>query len=86
MATWLNHIDLFKHQYNNSFAINTIFGVDLLGKSHKWVQVFLNLCNATKLDDVDTTELTDFREIYQKVEQGEWMWSTPLWVEFPSTK
>ena len=47
MATWPHHIDNFKRKYDYAFAVNTFFGADLVYRTHKWVQVLLQLCNMT---------------------------------------
>ena len=58
MMTWNCHIDLFERQYDKAFAGDRLFGAEIMDKIHRWVQVFLNLCNLTSLDGVDTGELS----------------------------
>ena len=49
MASWPHHIDRFKRQYDKAFARDTLFGVDLMYRIHKRVQVFLHSCNTTSI-------------------------------------
>ena len=53
---------------------------------HKRVQVFLHSCNMTAIEDVDSGALAEFGGIQKKVERGEWLTSTPVWVERPEYK
>ena len=34
------------------------------------------------LEDMDTGELSEFRELQQRVEGGKWITTPPTWVEF----
>ena len=52
MATWPNYIDRFNQNYYKAFAGDPLFGSDIVDNIHKWVQVFLQSCNMTCLDNV----------------------------------
>ena len=41
------------------------------------------MCNMTRLEDVGTGVLLEFRELQRCVERGEWITSTPVYVELP---
>ena len=58
MMTWNCHIDLFEQHYDKAFAGERLFGAEIMDKIHRWVQVFLNLCDMTSLDGVDTGALS----------------------------
>ena len=49
MGTWSRHIDCFGRQYDKAFARYPLFGVDLMDRIHKRVQVFLHFCNTTAI-------------------------------------
>ena len=53
---------------------------------HKRVQIFLNYCNTTVIEDVDLGSLAEFGRLQMKVERGEWLTSTPVWVDRPAQK
>ena len=40
----------------------------------------------TAIEDVDSESLTEFWGIHKKVEIGEWLTSTPVWVDRPAQK
>ena len=63
-----------------------LFGADLMNCIHKRVQVFLHSCNTTTIEDVDSGALAEFRVLQKKVERGEWLTSTPGWVDRPAPK
>ena len=67
MGTWLRHIDRFKRQYNKAFARDPLFGADLMDRIHKRVQLFLQSCNMTAIEDVELGYLEEFRGIQKKV-------------------
>ena len=50
------------------------------------MQVFLHLCNMTTIEDVDSGALADFGELQKKVEKGEWLTSTLVWLKRPAQK
>ena len=52
MASWPRHIDRFERQYDMAFSWDPLFGADLMYWIHKRVQVFLNSCNTTAIEDV----------------------------------
>ena len=60
--------------------------VDIIYHIHNRLKVFLQLCNMTCLDNVETRVLLEFGEIQWRVEQGECITSIPIWVEFPTSK
>ena len=86
METWTRHIDRFKRQYDKSFAKDTLFGEDLMDRIHKRVQVFLHSCNTTAIEEVDTGSLTEFVGLQKKVDRGDWLTSTPRWLDWPAPK
>ena len=53
---------------------------------HKRVQVFLHSCNTTAIEDVESGALAEFGGLQNKVERGEWLTSTPVWVKRPAQK
>ena len=55
-----------------------------MDKIHKRVQVFLQYCNATAIEDVESDALEEFRGLQKRVERGEWLNSMPAWVERPA--
>ena len=57
-----------------------------MDRIHKHVQVFLHSCNTTAIEDVELGALEEFGGIQKKVEIGEWLTLTPLWVERPAQK
>ena len=42
MGRWPRHIDRFNQQYKKAFAMDPLFGADLMDRIHKYVQVFLH--------------------------------------------
>ena len=86
MGMWPPHIDHFEQQYNKSLARDPLFGADLVDFIHKRVQVFLLSCNTTTIEDVEAGALAQFEELPKKVEIGEWLTSTPVWVDRPVQK
>ena len=80
MASWPRHIDRFERQYDKAFAMDPLFGADLLDRIHKHVQVFLHSCNTTAIEDVESGALEEFRGLQKRVERGEWMTFMPVWV------
>ena len=83
---WPHHIDCFEQQYDKAFARDPLYGADLIDRIHKRVQVFLHSCNMTAIEDVDSGSLIEFWGIHKKVEIGEWLTSTPVWVDRPAQK
>ena len=86
MGSWTRHIDRFERQYGKAFARDSLFGADLMDRIHKLVQVFLHSCNITEIEEVELGALTEFGGIQKMVERGEWLTSTPVWVEQPAPK
>ena len=86
MAMWLQYIELFEWQYNKDFTLNTFFGFYIVNQIHNRFQLFLHSCNITCLYDVEKGALSDFGDLHRRVERGEWITSTPIWVEFPIDK
>ena len=81
MGTWPRHIDRFKRQYDKAFARDPLFGADLMDRIHKRVQVFLHSCNTPAIQDVESGALAEFGGLQKKVERGEWLTSTSVWVD-----
>ena len=86
METWPCYIDLFEQQYDNEFDGNLLFGADLVDCIHKHMKEFLHSFNTASLDDINTGMLLEFREIQRWVKRGDWITSTPTWVELPEPK
>ena len=86
MGTWPRHIERFERQYNKAFTRNPLFVVDLMDCIHKYVQVFLHSCNTTTIEDVEFGDLEEFGGLQKKVERGEWLTSTSVWLDRPSKK
>ena len=86
MASWPRHIDRFERQYDKAFARDPLFGVDLMDRIHKRVQVFLHSCNTTAIEEVESGALEEFWGLHKRVERGEWMASMPVWVERPAPR
>ena len=63
-----------------------LFGDELIDRIHKRVQVFLHSCNTTSIKDVELGALAEFGEIQKNVERGEWMKTTPVWVDRSTPK
>ena len=60
IGTWPRHVDRFEHQYDTAFTRDPPFGVDLMDRIHKRVQVFLQSCNTTFIRDVWSGALVEF--------------------------
>ena len=86
MASWPRHIDHFERQYDKAFARDTLFGADLMDRIHKRVQVFLHSCNTTSIKEEYSGSLAEFIGLQKRVERGEWLTSTPVWVKRPAPK
>ena len=84
MGSWPHHIDRFERKYDKAFSRDYLFGADLIDQIHKRVQVFLHSCNTTAIEEVESGYLEEFGGIQKKVERGEWLTSTPVWVERPA--
>ena len=67
LATWPCHIDFFKRQYDKAFAGHRLFGLEIVDRIHKHVQVFLHSCNTTSLDGVETGYLAEFGALQRRV-------------------
>ena len=80
MATWLRHIDHFEQKYDKAFVKYPLFGEDLIERIHKCVQVFIHSCNTNSTKDVESGALAEFGGLHKKVERGEWITTTPVWV------
>ena len=48
--------------------------------------VFLYSCNTTAIEDMELGALTEFVGLQKKVERGEWLTSTPVWLYSPAQK
>ena len=57
-----------------------------MDRIHKRVQMFLKSCNTTATKDVDSGALVEFGGTQKKVEIGEWLTSTPVWVYWPAQR
>ena len=86
MKSWPRHIDRFELQYDKDFARDPIFGTDLMDRIHKRLQVFLHSCNTTAIKEVEMGSLAEFGGLQKNMERGEWLTSTPVWVEWPEQK
>ena len=86
MGTCLRCIERFVRQYEKVFAKDPLFGADLIDRIHKRVQVFLHSCNTNAIEDMYLGALTEFRGLQKKVDRGEWLTSTPGWVNCPAPK
>ena len=81
MASWKRHIDRFERQYDKAFARDPLFGAYLMDRIHKRVQVFIHSCNSTSIEEVELGALAGLGGLQKRVERGEWLTSTPVWVE-----
>ena len=86
MGKWPRHIDRFERQYNKAFERDPIFGADFMDRIHKLVQVFLHSCNTTYIEYVESGALAEFGGLQKNLERGEWLTSTPVWVNSPEKK
>ena len=50
MGTWTLHIDRFERKYNKAFAMDLLFGADLMDRIYKRMQVFLHSYNTTAIE------------------------------------
>ena len=57
-----------------------------MDRIHKRVQVFLHSCITTSIEEVESRALAEFRGLQKRLERGEWLTSTPVWVERPAPK
>ena len=57
-----------------------------MDRIHKHVQVFLHFCNTTFIEDVESRALEEFEGLQKKLDIGEWLTSTPRWVDRPVPK
>ena len=80
METWTRHIDRFEKKYDKAFEKYPLFGAEMTERIHKLVQLFLHSCNATPIGDVESEVLEEFGGLQKKVEIGEWIQTTPVWV------
>ena len=81
MGTWRRHIDRFDWQFDKAFAKDPLFGADLMDRIHKSVQVFFHSLNTTSIEDVESGALAEFGGLHKKVERGEWLTLTLVWVD-----
>ena len=81
MGTWPRHIDRFERQYDKAFAKGSSLWGGLMDRIHKRLQVFLHSCNTTTIEDVESGALADFGGLQNKVDRGEWLTSTLVWVD-----
>ena len=86
MASWPRHIDRFERQYDKAFSRDPLFWADLMDRINKRVQVFLQSCNTTAIEDVESGALEDFWGLQKRVERGEWLTYMPVWVERPAPR
>ena len=84
MGTWPHHTGRFKRKYEKAFANYPLFGA--MDCIHKHVQVFLHSCNTTAIEDVESGGLAEFGGLQKKLERGDWLTSTPGWVDWPAPK
>ena len=63
MATWTRQIDHFERQYDKDFKGDRLFGKDIVDIIHKHVQILLQSCNTTSLEEVETGALAEFGEL-----------------------
>ena len=54
MASWPRHIERFERQYDKAFYPEPLLGSDLMDRIHKRVQLFLNSCNTTTIEEVES--------------------------------
>ena len=86
MASWPRHIDCFEWQYGKAFAMDPLFGADLMYIIHKSVQVFPHSCNTTAIEEVESGALVEFGGLQKRAEIGEWLTLMLVWVDQPSLK
>ena len=68
IETWPRHIDHVERQYNKEFFKNCLFGNNLVDRIYKQVQVLIQSCDTTSLDDIKMSMLPEFGEIQRWVE------------------
>ena len=86
MVTWPRHIDHFERTYDKAFVKDPLFGSDLIDRIHKCVQVFLHFCNTTSIKDVELGAPAEFGKLKKKLERGDYITTTPVWVDRPTPK
>ena len=86
MTTRPCYIDRFGRKYNKAFLKDPLFGAYLIYIIHRIVQVFLHFFNMTKKEDVQLGSLPEFKYLNKRIERGEWLTTTPIWVERTSPK
>ena len=69
MALLPRHIDRFERQHDKAFSQDPLFGADLMDRIHKRVQVFLQSCNTTAIEHVESVALEEFRGLQKRVER-----------------
>ena len=57
-----------------------------MDRIQKRVQVLLHSCNTTAIEDMELGSLEEFGGVQKKVERGEWLTSTSVWVDWPAQK
>ena len=86
IGTWPRHIDCFERKFYKAFARDTLFEADLMECIHKRVHLSLHSCNTTAMEDVQSGALAEFGGLQKKVERGEWLTLTSVWVDRPAQK
>ena len=86
MATWSCHISRLERKYDKEFSKYPIFRADLVDSMNKQVQVFLHLCNTTDIEYIELGALFEFRSLQKRIERGEWLRTTHVWVDQPALK
>ena len=86
MRTQPRHIEGSERKYDKAFARDPLFKAYLIDRIHKCVQVLLHSCNTTAIEDVGSGSLAKFEGLQKKVERGEWLTLTPVWVDRPLQK
>ena len=86
VGLWLCHIDRFERKYDKAFARDHLFGAYLMDQIHTRVQVFLHSCNTTAIEEVESGALSELGGLQKKMERGEWLTSTPVWVDQSAQK
>ena len=61
------HINHYENQYENVFWVNVLFGVDITNDIQKLVQVLLNSCKISLLENVETAALVEFVNLLRRV-------------------
>ena len=60
--------------------------MELIDRIHNCVKVFLHSCNTTSIKDVELGALAEFGGLELKVERGEWLTITAVWVDRTTPK